>query len=1416
MTARSPIESSQTLWAHWAYHTVTVLFNPNKGECDVDGVEREYGTAIGALPTPTRKEECQFLGWFTQRVGGERVSATTRAISDMTLWAHWKPTRYDWRYTADNANGTARIDGVTPNLEGAVTLPKVVDGYRVASIGDSAFLGHDELSELTIQSTVTNIEANAFANCSGLSRIVIPASVEHVSGSAFTGCYGVLSAVTPGWFGGFIPSTLVTNAVISAGAVRVDDAAYQNRNWLTDVSIPDSVRRVGLGAFSNCHEDLYDTVTRPGLVLVDGWVVGYDAEELGVALDLDLTGLRGVADGAFEGCQNLVHVTIPTNFTCIGYGAFRNCLNLEGVSIPRSVTEILPFAFSGCTALEGVALPSGLRGIGAAAFGGCEGLQNISIPAGVTNIAEEAFRACANLSNVAILSTNCVFGQNAFGQCFSLREATLSQAVLDVTLQAAFPGAYRNITNVVFAAGVTNISNGAFADCTGLPSLSIPYGVWRIGNNAFNGCTALTNVSNAADVEIIGTRAFLGSGLRSFTMPASVTNVLSAAFRGCVDLLRVDAADIQAWCRIRFVDRDANPAGLHAEPDRHCDLYSDGKIVQNLTVPAHVDVLGPFTFAENTNLVSVMALSGLTAIDGSAFWGCPRIADVTLPEGVLTIGPSAFEGCTSLDNLIIPASVTEISDFAFAGCTELSHLTMMETREGIENSSRIGASAFDGCTALTTATIPSRMTTFGAAVFANCDHLKSIYYLGDYAPILEAGATDIYRNTPTVMLTYVMKDSMGWVDGSSDLPTVWPDNAVNGRGIRVMPQVTCTVTFDGNGASGKIPEARRDAGQLLGNFPTPVRKGYSFDGWFTAKTGGAQVSDNSVVTANVVLYAHWTLLPIYDITFDANGGSGTTTVGISKGEKLGSFPSVSRYGYSAAGWWTSASGGKQVSVDTVVSGAATYWVHWKKNVYDVKLDANGGSGTETRKVEHGAAVGTLPSLTRTGYAFNGWWTSASGGSQASSAMAIYGATTLWAHWTAKSYAATFDSADGSGVATRTIGHGSKLGNLPTPERANYEFDGWWTAAVGGTRISPDTVVTGPITLWAHWIDKHERLYEAVEGTFDGINAAVYTGWIYDSKDNVRGTITLKAAKMSPRRTIKLTATLLTTDNRKLIYKGEIPYGSSDVVLTSASDTRQLALKIGSDALGGSFDSWSVTGSRNVFTSKAAQEKALSAAVLAQQKQPIAVAMSDGGSWSTLSLSVGTKGKVKISGTTSLGTRVSASSQLLIGEKSYAIPVVVQKKANIAFVLWITSSGIKVEREGVQAGRVGSLAANAKFHVDGAKIASAWGQTVLPYLPDGVSVEQVGTKWIVAGGAKAGKLSMKAGVFDDSRAGTNPSGLKLTYKAKDGSFKGSFKVYADNGGKLKSASVNVTGVLVGGTAYASAVVRGGGSVAVTIK
>ena len=288
----------------------------------------------------------------------------------------------------------------------------------------------------------------------------------------------------------------------------------------------------------------------------------------------------------------------------------------------------------------------------------------------------------------------------------------------------------------------------------------------------------------------------------------------------------------------------------------------------------------------------------------------------------------------------------------------------------------------------------------------------------------------------------------------------------------------CTVTFNANG--GTVGEASRlvASGSAIGTLPTPTRSGYTFDGWFTAASGGSKITETVIVTGNVTYYAHWTQRVRYTITFNANGGTvGESTRTVYGGEAIGTLPTPTRSGYWFAGWFTSLNGGTLIESTTVVTGNATYYAHWMLPTYYVTFNANGGDWVQEpfpRPVLSGATLGTLPTAERTGYDFVGWYTAPTGGTKISASTVITGTVTYYAHWTAKKvyYKVTFNANGGTASeSTRTVESGKQVGTLPTATRTGYTFAGWYTAKTGGTKISASTTVKGNITYYAQWKGK---------------------------------------------------------------------------------------------------------------------------------------------------------------------------------------------------------------------------------------------------------------------------------------------------------------------------------------------------------
>ena len=256
---------------------------------------------------------------------------------------------------------------------------------------------------------------------------------------------------------------------------------------------------------------------------------------------------------------------------------------------------------------------------------------------------------------------------------------------------------------------------------------------------------------------------------------------------------------------------------------------------------------------------------------------------------------------------------------------------------------------------------------------------------------------------------------------------------------------------------------------------------------------------------------------------------------------------------------------------------------------------------------------------------------------------------------------------------------------------------------------------------------------------------------------------------------------------------------------------------------GYFDDYMIDGARNRFSSKDKGEKADAEEIL----KPYLGAYSmicDGG---ILSVNIAKKGKVTIKGTIE-GNKVSAKAQVLIGEDVLCIPVIYSKKSvNLAFTIWLPIDGGNAEviglGENAIIGKAGTLKNGAQFIIDGDIGASieTEDERTLELLPNGEIVTVSGSKWLVADGIKPAKVAYKKGEFTitEGKKGAgiaNPSGLKLTYKSKDGSFKGSFTAYGIVKGKLKKHKASVEGVLVNGVGYGTITIKRIGTWAVTIK
>ena len=318
------------------------------------------------------------------------------------------------------------------------------------------------------------------------------------------------------------------------------------------------------------------------------------------------------------------------------------------------------------------------------------------------------------------------------------------------------------------------------------------------------------------------------------------------------------------------------------------------------------------------------------------------------------------------------------------------------------------------------------------------------------------------------------------------------------------------VSFSLNGGgslNGASSEKLVDCDSEYGVMPTPTRTGYSFDGWYTAASGGTKVTTSTTISTNSAhtLYAHWTGNS-YLVTFNANGGSvSTASKSVTYGSTYGTLPTPTRTGHTFNGWYTAASGGTKVTSSTTTSSSSdhTLYAHWTANSYTVTFDANGGSVSLASKVvTYGSAYGTLPTPTRTGHTFSGWYTASSGGTKVTSSTTVSSSSdhSIYAHWTANSYTVTFNANGGSvSTASKSVTYGSTYGTLPTPTRTGHTFSGWYTASSGGTKVTSSTTVSSSSdhTLYARWAaSSYTVTFDANGGTVATASKSVTYGVSY--------------------------------------------------------------------------------------------------------------------------------------------------------------------------------------------------------------------------------------------------------------------------------------------------------------------------------
>ena len=295
--------------------------------------------------------------------------------------------------------------------------------------------------------------------------------------------------------------------------------------------------------------------------------------------------------------------------------------------------------------------------------------------------------------------------------------------------------------------------------------------------------------------------------------------------------------------------------------------------------------------------------------------------------------------------------------------------------------------------------------------------------------------------------------------------------------------------YDANGGSGAPSSQYLECERYFNiSSTTPSRPGYTFLGWSTspnASSASYQPGDSVYCDAqSYKFYAVWRNdTSYYSVYYDANGGSGapsrqtkasTHNLTLSSVKPTKSFSIT----YNANGGYT-ASSGKTVSCsfkswNTAVNGNRT--TYYPGGTYinnaDVTLYAQWINPT----------VGALPTPTRDGYTFDGWYTGKDSGSKITESSTVSRSLTLYAHWNKITYNLSYNANGGIGTPATQSGSTSYTISSTIPTRSGYTFLGWSKSSSATTpefRAGNTITLTGNTTLYAVWVN----IYNLGEETY---------------------------------------------------------------------------------------------------------------------------------------------------------------------------------------------------------------------------------------------------------------------------------------------------------------------------------------------
>jgi len=182
----------------------------------------------------------------------------------------------------------------------------------------------------------------------------------------------------------------VTHVRVDQSVTFIQQQAFNNRQKMVEVELPEGLIRIENNAFKQCHS--LKRINIPSTV-----------EEIG--------------DYSFDRCKKLDGIILPQGLQILGERAFNRCRSLKTINIPPGIESIKRGMFFGCNRLIDITFSEGLQEIGRDAFTICDALPSVTFPSSLKVIGEMAFEFCDHLNNIQIHDNVETIVEGAFNGC---------------------------------------------------------------------------------------------------------------------------------------------------------------------------------------------------------------------------------------------------------------------------------------------------------------------------------------------------------------------------------------------------------------------------------------------------------------------------------------------------------------------------------------------------------------------------------------------------------------------------------------------------------------------------------------------------------------------------------------------------------------------------------------------------------------------------------------------------------------------------------------------------------------------------------------------------------------------------------------------------------------------------------------